>query len=594
MLNHRVIVTTTLCVAWMTSLAAQAQPTVVAFGDSTTAPRGRLEVYATILAAELSSEGGDVRVINAGIPGNTTSSAIGRFDKDVLANKPDLVIVQFGINDSAVDVWKKPPATAPRVPLSKYEKNLRNIVAALKRQNVTTVLMTPNPLRWTPKLKELYGRAPYQPDNPEGMNVLVRDYAETVRRIAREEKTGLVDVFAAFLEHGKKPRRTVDELLMDGMHPGARGQRLVADLLLDYLPTCDKRFTRKPNTLWKRSGEDMLVHPLAVDVSHDTANPAVLGPALARLPDGAVMSIYSTPTSYAGPPGQCFIAGRITRDGGNSWEPERELARNRECRASHPTAHTTRDGTVHVFYLGYVKYGWKNGNPTDDTRSDLWTVRSTDGGTTWTKPQMVFRGYTGATNGACESRDGHLIVPFSHYVSNPGRLNARTAVSVDGGKTWKLGKAIDIGGAGNHDGALEPALIQRNDGRIWMLIRTTRGVFWESFSSDDGLTWTGAQPTTIAATSAPGHLARLADGRLALAWNPKDGGRTLLQVALSNDDGRTWTTPFVVAKGHVTYPFLFEHPKGELWIGIMDTHGGWGKSPRARHVKIREQLLIPG
>jgi hypothetical protein len=306
-----------------------------------------------------------------------------------------------------------------------------------------------------------------------------------------------------------------------------------------------------------------------------------------------VMSVYSTPTSYGGPPGDCYIAGRITRDGGRTWEPERELARNRDCRSAHPTAHTARDGTIHVFYLGYQKWNWKDGNPTPDTRSDLWTVRSADGGKTWTAPQKIFDGYTGATNGACQSRQGHLIVPFSHYVSNPGRLNARTVVSCDGGQTWKSSNALDIGGAGHHDGALEPAVIELQDGRIWMLIRTTRGVFWQSFSADGGLTWSQAQATNIESTSAPGHLARLADGRLALAWNPKQGGRSLLQVALSDDDGKHWTSPLVIAQGHgVTYPFVFERVPGELWIGIMDTHGGWGTTPRARHLKIAEQLIL--
>ena len=84
-------------------LAGVAAPvTIVAFGDSTTAPRDSLVVYADILRAELSN----VRVLNAGSGGDSTEMARARFSRDVLDRKPGVVVIQFGINDSAVDVWE--------------------------------------------------------------------------------------------------------------------------------------------------------------------------------------------------------------------------------------------------------------------------------------------------------------------------------------------------------------------------------------------------------------------------------------------------------------------------------------------------------
>ena len=49
--------------------------TIVAFGDSTTAVRGSTTIYARLLQEELHN----VRVINAGVPGNTTELARQRF-----------------------------------------------------------------------------------------------------------------------------------------------------------------------------------------------------------------------------------------------------------------------------------------------------------------------------------------------------------------------------------------------------------------------------------------------------------------------------------------------------------------------------------
>ena len=574
--------------------ASASGETIVAFGDSTTAPRGKTDIYPVLLANELTFAGAPVRMINSGVAAHTSRHARSRFEKDVLAHQPGVVIVQFGINDAAVDVWKEPPATAPRVALADYRANLAVMVRTLRQRGARVVLMTPNPLWWTPTLVRLYGKPPYLPDHPDGMNVLLRGYAEAVRAIARDESVGLVDVFTAFTQADRKAGRKPGWLCPDGMHPGAEGHRLVADLLTEHLCAADQRFARKPFTVWLPSGNVNKVNPRATDITHDTPATAVLGPALLKLDDRAVMSVYSTPTSYAGKPGECYIAGRITRDGGSTWEPERELTRLPEGRAAHPTAHRTRDGALHVFFLGYQQHAWDRhtGNPTERTRSDLWTSRSRDAGKTWSEPRLIFEGYTGSTNGADESRDGHLVVPFSHYVANPGRLVSRTVVSADGGETWKLSNALDIGGAGDHEGALEPCVIELKDGRLWMLIRTSRKFFWESFSTDGGLTWSEAKPTQIESSHSPGHVVRLRDGRLALAWNPAHCGRRELHLALSNDDGRNWTPSFVAVRGSTTYPFILEAQTGELWVGYMDAHRGWGVAPRARHFKIAEQAIL--
>jgi len=91
--------------------------------------------------------------------------------------------------------------------------------------------MTPNPLRWTSQLKELYDNAPYDPENPDGMNHLLKLYTETAREVARTEKVMLVDVAKAFENYAQDGRRSMDDLLLDGMHPNQQGHRLIAGLL---------------------------------------------------------------------------------------------------------------------------------------------------------------------------------------------------------------------------------------------------------------------------------------------------------------------------------------------------------------------------
>ena len=204
---------------------------IVAFGDSTTAPRGTMAVYATLLERELNrADGSAVEVVNAGKSGNTTAIARRRFEADVLMRAPAVVIVQFGINDSMVDVWKTPPANSPRVSLEDYRTNLRHFVAASRAVGAKVILMTPNPLRWTPGMVTKYGRAPYDPAVPEGFNVVVARYAEAVRALAAELDAPLVDVARAF-----EDAEAIDALLLDGMHPNQAGHDLVARLLAEQL-----------------------------------------------------------------------------------------------------------------------------------------------------------------------------------------------------------------------------------------------------------------------------------------------------------------------------------------------------------------------
>jgi len=102
------------CLAALTSVAIAAEPLrVVCFGDSTTALRQGVVTY----CESLQKEYGDGRAVitNRGVPANTTADAKARFQRDVLDGRPGLVFLMFGLNDSAIDVWKKPPAVRPRV-----------------------------------------------------------------------------------------------------------------------------------------------------------------------------------------------------------------------------------------------------------------------------------------------------------------------------------------------------------------------------------------------------------------------------------------------------------------------------------------------
>lgn len=206
---------------------------IIMFGDSTTAPRGNTTVYSTRVETALQSIGSSLSVHNAGVPSSTTVQARQRLQENVLRFQPRIVVMQFGLNDAALDVWKKPPATEPRVPLKNFIENYRAMITEAQKQGAKVILMTTNPLRWSSKIRELYGKPPYDANAEDGFESLyLVGYNQAVKGLAIEFKVPLVDVHEAYASFAKKHKTTIDAMLTDGMHPGDLGHQLVAELLV--------------------------------------------------------------------------------------------------------------------------------------------------------------------------------------------------------------------------------------------------------------------------------------------------------------------------------------------------------------------------
>ena len=109
----------------------QAQPvTVLALGDSLTAGYGLQpsDGFAVKLEAALKDRGHDVRVINAGVAGDTALDGLSRLDWS-LSEEVDAVIVQLGANDALRGL-----------PAAQAETALDGILAKLKERNLPVLL----------------------------------------------------------------------------------------------------------------------------------------------------------------------------------------------------------------------------------------------------------------------------------------------------------------------------------------------------------------------------------------------------------------------------------------------------------------------
>ncbi|GAA5221509.1 sialidase family protein [Membranihabitans marinus] len=297
----------------------------------------------------------------------------------------------------------------------------------------------------------------------------------------------------------------------------------------------------------------------------------------------------------------------ISTDNGTSWEEYKMFEDNEPFKVSNEgTLINTSNGTVILAFMNLAeKKNWNWDAKISDSPGAIlptYVIRSLDGGKTWQDLQKLHNEWTGANRDIIETTSGNVVFTSMMMRHNPGRHTVLTYTSRDDGRSWERSNILDMGGIGHHGGLTESTIEQLKDGRIWQLIRTNWGSFWEAYSSDEGITWEDLKPTSIDASSAPGILKRLSSGRLVLIWNrlypqgkdyyPLRGGdrqwsevkssnhREELSIAFSEDEGKTWTEPQVIAKSYahqnedsgktwLSYPYCFELSPGVLWLTTM-------------------------
>jgi hypothetical protein len=120
-------------------------------------------------------------------------------------------------------------------------------------------------------------------------------------------------------------------------------------------------------------------------------------------------------------------------------------------------------------------------------------------------------------------------------------------------------------------------IIERKDGSLWMLARTTKGMM-QSFSKDQGKTWSepdAAFPHTVSRF----FIRRLNSGNILFVRHGKidetTKGRSHLTAFLSDNDGQTWKGGLVIdERNKISYPDGFQHPDGRIFVSYDRDRGG--------------------
>ncbi len=180
--------------------------TIVAFGDSITAGfavrRGFPFFWKQMLAEKYPKA--RVEMVNSGISGDVSMDGLARLDWAALSYEPDLVTINFGINDCVLGLG-----------LEEFEMNFVEMVRRIRAgPNSEVLLLSSQPLVTPPCDK------------------IVRDYYQAMERVAKEIDVGFVDVYGAWMKvvHAGTPLRS---LILPGLdHPNETGYRIIAEELM--------------------------------------------------------------------------------------------------------------------------------------------------------------------------------------------------------------------------------------------------------------------------------------------------------------------------------------------------------------------------
>ena len=192
---------------------------IVAFGDSITASG------AWFSDAEKAF---GVSVVNKAVGGWNSADGRAAF-ASALAQKPDVLLLSFGMNDAALDMAKY-------VPLETYRANMRDMIERATAAGARVVLVLENPIGETDYYTR-HDRAVFEPHG--GANAFYRQYILAARELAAEYGLVTADLYRAFTETAEATGAAVDGLLADGVHPNARGYALYASALVDALYRLD-------------------------------------------------------------------------------------------------------------------------------------------------------------------------------------------------------------------------------------------------------------------------------------------------------------------------------------------------------------------
>ncbi len=163
-----------------------------------------------------------IRILNMGVGGDTVRDLAARWQRDVIALRPDWLSIFIGINDA----WRRidhPADVDTHVSLGEFASTLDALIERVEARLRGLMLITPYFI---------------EPDRADPLRAMMERYATTVRDAAAAHGALLVDTQAAFDDalHRLRP----ESLSQDRIHVNREGHAILAHAVLDALGNAEQ------------------------------------------------------------------------------------------------------------------------------------------------------------------------------------------------------------------------------------------------------------------------------------------------------------------------------------------------------------------
>lgn len=153
-----------------------------------------------------------VEIVVTAIGGEASSSGANRFEQDVLSLKPDIVLIDYALNDRGIG-------------LKASRANLEKMLSQCTERKIKVILLTPTPDQTEDIL---------QADTP------LNSFQEMIRQLAIQHKVAMVDSYEAFRQRVASGT-PLPQLMSQVNHPNRQGHELVANLLASLFSNSENK-----------------------------------------------------------------------------------------------------------------------------------------------------------------------------------------------------------------------------------------------------------------------------------------------------------------------------------------------------------------